>query len=186
MAITLSQRRILYQCLKETNAEWAKAYRNGIDKTTAMLIDCIDAAFHSNSDNWWKDVNAVYKKGRLNEFEEFLLQRICMIKHKEHINKRINKEDEEIQEWLKSLKQYREVASKYDDDVEVEEYLDSQVKEIISQYKIQHGTGRPKGSGKQTFTYNGKKYHTIQECADDYGISKQGMYKRLKKLSIIN
>ena len=31
----------------------------------------------------------------------------------------------------------------------------------------------------------GKEYHTIQECADDYGISKQGMHKKLRKLNII-
>lgn len=45
--------------------------------------------------------------------------------------------------------------------------------------------GRPKGTGKQVFSYNGKEYHTIQECADEYGISKQGMHKKLKKLHII-
>ena len=33
--------------------------------------------------------------------------------------------------------------------------------------------------------YNGKEYHTIQECADEYGVSKQGMHKKLKKLKII-
>ena len=57
--------------------------------------------------------------------------------------------------------------------------------QILNQYRIKNKVGRPKGKGKRTFVYEGQEYNTIQECADQHSISKQGMYKKLKKLQII-
>lgn len=62
---------------------------------------------------------------------------------------------------------------------------DKIARQIINQHRIKKAVGRPKGTGKQVFSYNGKEYHTIQECADEYGISKQGMHKRLKRRQLL-
>jgi len=63
--------------------------------------------------------------------------------------------------------------------------LDREARKIGNRYKVNRPVGRPKGKGKKVFQYNGKEYHTIQECADEYGISKQGMHKKLRKLQLI-
>lgn len=48
--------------------------------------------------------------------------------------------------------------------------LDKFARQNINKYRIKKSVCGPKGAGKQILSYNGKEYHTIQECADDYGI----------------
>ena len=115
----------------------------------------------------------------MNQTETYLLNYICLIKHKEQLNDGILKDDADIQRWIGYLQDFRNT------DDSIIGILDRQARHIINQYRIKNAVGRPKGSGKRIFSYNDKKYHTIQECADDYGISKQGMYKKLKKQHII-
>ena len=146
-----------------------------------MILTCINIASDSENVGYQDDVNRLYNTccSLMNQTETYLLNYICLIKHKEHIDDGIMKDDADIQRWIGYLQDFR------NNEDSVISILDKQAQHIINQYRIKKAVGRPKGSGKRIFFYNNKEYHTIQECADDYGISKQGMHKKLKKLKII-
>ena len=114
----------------------------------------------------------------MNQTETYMLNYICLIKHKEQVCDGIPEDDADIRRWIGYLQEFR------DSEDSVIGILDRQAQKLINKYRTKKPAGRPKGTGKRIFNYNGKEYHTIQECADDYGISKQGMHKRLKKLKM--
>ena len=146
-----------------------------------MILACIDIVGRSVNTSDQNEVNRLYTTccSMMNETETYMLNYICLIKHREQLNDGIRKEDEDIQRWITYLQEFMESSDP------VIGILDRVSRQIIKQYKKKKPAGRPKGTGKQVFIFNGKEYHTIQECADDYSISKQGMHKRLRKLNII-
>ena len=179
--MTEHERQSLCQAIKRNAPDWYKRLKKRLEQKRKLIITCIDIASRSDNTYCQDEVNRIYNTccSLMNQTETYLLNYICLIKHREQLNDGIRKEDKDIQRWIKYLKEFRR------SDNPVIGILDKQTRQIINQYKIKKAVGRPKGTGKQVFSYNGKEYHTIQECAEEYGISKQGMRKRLKKLNII-
>ena len=181
------QKFLMNQLQTQSPALWQQI-QDAKEKKKKFINDLIVIASSTEKENdMMNKIGEAYNASdiKFTTGEEILLEKILLIKHKESLNKAVVKDDQQIQYWLQFLLKYRE----YDDanklDKPVFEYLDELARSIINQYLIRVGIGRPKGKGVKLFKYNGKEYHTIQECADDYGISKQGMHKKLKKLGII-
>ena len=179
--MTEYERQSLCEAIKKNAPEWYKRLKKRFEQKRKLIISCIDIASRDDNTYSQNEVNRIYNTccSLMNQTETYMLNYICLIKHREKLNDGIRKEDEDIQRWIKYLQEFRCSENT------VIGILDKKARQIINQYKIKKAIGRPKGTGKQVFSYNSKEYHTIQECADDYGISKQGMHKRLKKLQII-
>lgn len=169
----------LLEAIKINAPAWYERLKKSSALKKSLISDCIDAS--RNEDDGYQDqINQLLHscQTKLNDNELILLNYVCLIRHKEHINKDLDKDDEELQRWLSILIRYSEAPA-----VSI---LEKHVRQIIKRYKIKNRVGRPKGSGKRSFVYNGKEYHTLQECADDYGgITRQGIHKKLRKLHII-
>ena len=185
--MTQKERLILMECMKDVAPELYTKYQSKQQQIIRATSSIIDTAFNCQSDNWKEVVTSVYNKWSnfFNKTETYLLNYICYIKHKEKSNNGVIKEDEEIKKWMEILLRYRDKANKNELKESVNYNIDQLVRNIINQYSIKNEVGRPKGTGKRKFVYNNKEYSTIQQCADDYNISKQGMRKRLLKLHII-
>ena len=179
--MTEYERQSLCEAITKNAPDWYKRLKKRLEQKRNLIITCMDIASRSDSSYNQDEVNRIYNAccSMMNETETHMLNYICLIKHREQLNDGIRKEDEDIQRWIKYLQEFR------DSDSAVICLLDQQAQKLINQSRVKKAVGRPNGTGKQVFSYNGKEYHTIQECADEYGISKQGMHKRLKKLNII-
>ena len=179
--MTENERQSLCEAIKRNAPDWYKRLKKRFEQKRRLILTCIDIASRNDNDYSQNEVNRLYNTccSLMNQTETYLLNYICLIKHKEHIDDGIMKDDADIQRWIGYLQDFR------NNEDSVISILDKQAQHIINQYRIKKAVGRPKGSGKRIFFYNNKEYHTIQECADDYGISKQGMHKKLKKLKII-
>ena len=179
--MTASEGQVILDAIKRNAPGWFERMRVEQAKKREMLSRCIDIACRSDNEGYQDEINGVYNASpfRLSEPDLILLNYICLIKHKEHINDGIVKDDEQIRKWLTVLARY------IDGDSPINSLLDACSRQILNQYRIKNKVGRPKGRGKRTFVYEGQEYNTIQECADQHSISKQGMYKKLKKLQII-
>lgn len=181
--MTEAERSILIDALKRDVPYYYERIKQRTQLKKEMISKCIRIASSYDNNDYKTEIKRLLysrSRARLSETELILLNYICLIRHKEYIN--INtqlKNDEEIQKWVEVLKRY------IVEDESVFSLLKKHSLQIIEKYRFKKSVGRPKGTGKQVFIYNGKEYRTIQECADDYGISKQGMYKRLRKLNII-
>lgn len=175
------ERRVIVEAIKKNAPKWYEQLILKQQKKRDMIWACIDIASRNDNIDYQDEVNMIYNTccSLMNQTETYLLNYICLIKHKEHIDDGIMKDDADIQRWIGYLQDFR------NNEDSVISILDKQAQYIINQYRIKKAVGRPKGSGKRIFFYNNKEYHTIQECADDYGISKQGMHKKLKKMGII-
>lgn len=175
------ERRVIVEAIKRNAPKWYEQLIQKQHLKRDMISACIDIASRSDNNNYQNEVNRIYNTccSLMNQTETFMLNYICLIKHREQHNNGIKKDDADIQRWIGHLQDCRNTEDS------VISFLDKQTRHIINQYRIKKAVGRPRGTGKRIFKYNDKEYQTIQECADDYGISKQGMYKRLKKLCII-
>ena len=181
-------RKFLAEHMQRESPELYKKIQQANEKKKQFISDLIDIACSIEDEHEMMDkASDIYTDSDVHftTAEEILIEKILRIKHKEHINKAVVKDDQQIQYWLQTLLKYREYDNANKLDKPVFEYIDKLARGIINQYLIRVGVGRPKGKGLKIFKYNGKEYHTIQECADDYGITRQGMHKRLKKQGII-
>jgi hypothetical protein len=178
--MTEVEQQALYEAIKRNAPEWYRKTVERLNQKRAIVSSCLKLATHSDDSGYQKEINRTYNDAGclLNDTETILLNYLCLIKHKEHINGRIKKDDEDIQKWIMVLEKF--IKS----DEPIISLLDKTTRKILDKYKIK-AIGRPKGKGKQVFLYNDKEYHTIQQCANDYDISKQAMHKKLKKLQII-
>ena len=179
--MTDKERDMLIETLKRDVPQYFERLRQRVMVKTELLKKCINIA-SSDNDNYQTQINNIYNSTQiyLSDVEVVLLNYICLIRHKEKSNKdnQLNN-DEEIHKWVEVLKKY------VVEDESVFSLLKTQSLQLIKKYKVRNKVGRPLNSGKQVFIYNGKEYQTIQACANDYGITKQGMRKRLRKLNII-
>lgn len=175
------ERQVIIEAIKRNAPKWYEQLIQRQHKKREMILACIEIAGSKDNTYNQDEVNRLYNTccSMMNQTETDMLNYICLIKHKEQVCDGIPENDADIQRWIGYLQEFIE------SDDSVIGILDRQAKKLINQYKIKNAVGRPKGTGKRILNYNGKEYHTIQECADDYGISKQGMHKRLKKLNII-
>ena len=180
--MTEYERELLCEAIKRNAPDWYKRLKKRQEQKRKLIITCMDIASRNDNTRSQDEVNRLYTTccSMMNETETYMLNYICLIKHREQLNDGIRKEDEDIQRWIGYLQEFR------DSEESVIGILDRVSRQIINKYKTKKPAGRPKGTGKQVFIFNGKEYHTIQECADEYGISKQGMHKKLKKMGIIN
>lgn len=172
------QKRLL-EAIKINAPAWYERLKKNSALKKNLISDCINISCNDD-DDYQARINQLLQscQTKLNDNELILLNYVCLIRHKEHANKDLDKDDEELKKWLSILTRYSEAP--------VVSILEKHVRQIIKRYKIKNSIGRPKGSGKRSFVYNGKEYHTLQECADDYGgITRQGIHKKLKKLHII-
>ncbi len=178
--MTDDEKQVIVEAIKKNAPDWYERIKQNQSQKRDMILSCLHIASRNYSADYQDEINQIYNacRSRLSEVETILLNYLCLIKYKEHLNNGNQKQDAEIQKWLGILQRYV-------DDESVIGVLAKLSQKVIKQYKVKK-VGRPKGKGKQVFTYNGKEYHTIQECADEYGISKQGMHKRLRKLHVIN
>lgn len=181
--MTKQEEEIIIQAIKQNAPQWYQKLKTRLVKKQSMISECIEIAC-SNDPGYQDEINRVYHsyQVKLNDVETILLNYLCLIKHKEFVLNKVDKNDPEIQKWTSFLVRYSEYGST---STSILSLLNKQVNQTINKYRIKNRPGRPKGSGKTVFTYNGKEYHTIQECADDYHITKQGMFKKLKKNHII-
>lgn len=185
--MTESEKQSLYDAIRRNSPDYFKILSQRLDRKRKMIADCIELASISDNTAYKDEINRIYNTccSLMNETETFLLNYLCLIKHKQHINNGIVKDDEDIQRWIDRLKHFREMVMTGQSNDSIISVLDKNVKKTINQYTIPNKVGRPIGTGKQSFMYNGKEYRTLQECANDYNVSKQAIHKRLKKLNII-
>ena len=168
----------LYEAIKKNVPNYFKKLKQQLKQKEEIISNCIDIA-NSSSDDYKNQINRMFSRISLNNTETILLNYICLIRHKEYIyNDSLQKDDEEVIKWVEIIKKYMNEGT-------VISLLKKHAFQIIAQYREKRTIGRPKGTGKKKFVYNNKEYCTIQQCAEDYNISKQGMHKRLKKLHII-
>ena len=181
--MTEEEKHLLYEAIKRNVPDYYDRLQQKLQQKRDLIQNCIVIASHYD-DDYQDEINTLYKSSHvfLNVTEIILLNYICLIKHKERFNNGILKEDEEIQKWIRILQSRLDMTESEDCVIDI---LKRMTQKTIKQYRIKKSIGRPKGQGKMIFSYNGKEYHTIQQCADDYSISKQGMRKRLKRLRII-
>ena len=179
--MTKDEKHLIYRALEKNCPDYFNKLMGKVQQKRDMILTCINIASDSENVGYQDDVNRLYNTccSLMNQTETYMLNYICLIKHKEQICDGIPEDDADIRRWIGYLQEFR------DSEDPIIGILDRQAQKLINQYKPKKPAGRPKGTGKRIFTYNGKEYHTIQECADEYGISKQGMHKKLKKLHII-
>lgn len=179
--MTKQERRSLYEVIRRYAPNYLNRLESRYKKKRDMIKTCFDIASNGMNTSYEDEVNRLYNTccSLMNQTETYMLNFICLIMHKEQVCDGIPEDDADIRRWIGYLQEFR------DSEESVIGILDRQAKKLINQYRTKKLAGRPKGTGKRVFNYNGKEYHTIQECADEYGISKQGMHKRLKKLKII-
>ncbi len=184
--MTEKERDVLYGVLKREAPEYYEKLRCRYERKKTMIAHCFRIASCSDNPDYQGEIKKVYYTSHslLNDTELVLLNHICLIRHREHLNQGIDRDDADIQKWMRVIQCYRDNAS-LNDLNPVIGYLDRHAKRMINRYRIRNKVGRPKGTGKRIYIYKGKEYRTIQECADEFGISKQGMFQRLKKLQII-
>lgn len=184
--MTENERQSLCEAIKRNAPDWYKKLEKRLEQKRRLISICIDIASRSDSTYNQNEVNRLYNTccSLMNKTETYILNYICLIKHKEQVNDG-QSEDTDILRWVGYLQEFINSTSNEESTDSVIGILDRIARQIINQYRIKKAVGRPKGTGKQIFSYNGKEYHTIQECADEYGISKQGMHKKLKKFHII-
>lgn len=170
----------LYEAIKRNAPEWYEKTIGRLHQKKAIVSSCLKLASRSDISDYQEEISKAYKDAGclLNDTETVLLNYLCLIKHKEHLNSKIRKDDEDIQKWIKIL----DIFIKSDEPAI--SIIEKTTRKTIDKYKIKT-IGRPRGKGKRVFSYNDKEYRTLQECANDYGISKQAIHKRLKKLQII-
>ena len=186
VAMTKDEKNLIYNALRRNTPDYFDKLMQKVNKKREMILTCIEIASNGNDDGYQDEVNRLYNTccSLMNKTETYMLNYICLIKHKEQFNDRQN-DDTDIRKWVGYLQEFLDSANNENSTDSIIGILDKQARQIINQYRTKKPVGRPKGTGKKIFSYNGKNYHTIQECADDYGISKQGMHKRLKKMCII-
>lgn len=179
--MTKDEKHLIYNALERNCPDYFNKLMGKVQQKRDMILTCINIASDSENVGYQDDVNRLYNTccSLMNQTETYMLNYICLIKHKEQVCDGIPEDDTDISRWIGYLQEFR------DSEDSVIGILDRQAQKLINQYKPKKPVGRPKGTGKRIFNYNGKEYHTIQECADEYGVSKQGMHKKLKKLKII-
>ena len=184
--MTEHERQSLCEAIKRNAPDWYKRLKKRFEQKRKLILTCIEIASRNDNTYSQTEVNRIYNTccSLMNQTETDILNYICLIKHKEQVNDGQN-DDTDIRRWVGYLQEFIDSTNNKNSTDSIIGILDNQARQIISKYRIKKAVGRPKGTGKQVFSYNGKEYHTIQECADEYGISKQGMYKRLKKVEII-
>lgn len=175
------ERQVILEAIKRNAPNWYVRMNQKQQKKRDMILTCISIASDRENIGYQDEVNRLYNTccSLMNQTETYMLNFICLIKHKEQVCDGILEDDADIRRWIGYLQEFR------DSEDPVIGILDRQAQKLINQYRTKKPAGRPKGTGKRIFTYDGKEYHTIQECADEYGISKQGMHKKLRKLNII-
>lgn len=179
--MSFEEEQIILRAIKENAPQWYIKIKKNVAQKRSMITKCVEV---SCNENYQEEINKIINSSQvyLNDQERILLNYICLIKHKEYLNNHIDRDDPEIQKWISILCKYTDIESTSTSIISILYKLSLKT---INQYKVRNKIGRPKGCGKQVFSYNGEEYHTIQECADRYGISKPGMYKKLKQLQII-
>jgi len=187
MAImTKDEKQLIYNALKQNAPDYFDKLMQKVQQKREMILTCIEIASNGKNEGYQGEINRLYNTccSLMNKTETYILNYICLIKHKERVIDGQN-DDTDIRRWVDYLQEFLGSVNNENSTDSIIGILDRQARKLINQYKTKKPSGRPKGTGKQVFSYNGKEYRTIQECADDYGISKQGMHKRLKKLCII-
>ena len=98
----------LLQSIKRNAPHYYERLRQRLRHKRQMISKCIDIARCSDEADYQSQINGVYNTShcQLNYTERILLNFICLIKHKEHINNGVLKEDEDIQRWLSVLQRY--------------------------------------------------------------------------------
>lgn len=179
--MTKDEKHLIFRALEKNCPEYFNKLMGKIQQKRDMILTCINIASDRENLGYQDEVNRLYNTccSLMNQTETYMLNYICLIKHKEQVCDGIPEDDADIRRWIGYLQEFR------DSEDSVIGLLDRQAQKLINQYRTKKQAGRPKGTGKRIFTYDGKEYHTIQECADEHGISKQGMHKKLRKLNII-
>lgn len=185
--MTEQERQSLYEAIQRNAPRYFDKMKQRLDLQRKMINDCIRVASQGDNPDYKEDINKIYNscRVRLNENELILLNYICLIKYRESAENGIREDNSDIRRWIGILTSCIEEKDSNGREVPVIGILKRHARRIIKKYEVKNCPGRPKGSGKRVFSYNGKEYHTIQECADDYNITRQGMHKKLRKLQII-
>lgn len=156
------------------------------NKKTEIIQKCIRIAETASSISAYKKEVTDYMRNNTQYFSRFelcLLYDIIGFKHIDMFHRNL-KNESLIQDRLQQMRQYYNNGKRQKKSI-INESLELLYHQVINSFVIKRSVGRPVGKGKKQFSYNDKIYNTIQQCADDYNITKQGMYKRLKKLGIL-
>lgn len=154
-------------------------------KKKEIIHYCIRIAETEETAHTYKKEVTEYMKNNKQYFSKFelcLLYDIIGFRHIDMFHKDL-KTESLIQNRIQQMQQYFNAEKKQRNGL-ISDCLDQLYHQVINSFKIKRSVGRQKGKGKKQFSYNNKIYNTIQQCADDYNITKMGMYKRLKKLGI--
>ena len=139
--------RVIIEAIKRNAPKWYEQLILKQQKKRDMISACIDIASRNVNIDYQDEVNRIYNTccSLMNQTETYLLNYICLIKHKEHIDDGIMKDDADIQRWIGYLQDFR------NNEDSVISILDKQAQHIINQYRIKKAVGRPKGSCKRIF-----------------------------------
>jgi hypothetical protein len=156
-----------------------KQQREFIDNTIALTKDKYA----------WDDVlQQLNETTIIDKNEKALLKDVCavymIINNKDEYYK-TDDDREYLKTKISTLRGYRNLVNKKSEiKITINYHLWKIVSDVVKKYAVRIGVGRRKGMGR-SIVYNNKHYTSIQSCANEYGISKQAMHKRLKKLNII-
>ena len=156
-----------------------KEQREFIDNTIALTKDKYA----------WDDIEQQLNETTiLDENEKALLKDVCrvyMIINNKDVYYKTDDDREYLKNKISTLRGYRNLVNKKSEiKITINYHLWKIVSDVVKKYAVRIGVGRRKGMGR-SIVYNNKHYTSIQSCANEYGISKQAMHKRLKKLNII-
>ena len=139
--MTEVEKQMLYEAIKRNVPDYFDRLQQKLQQKRDLIQNCIAIASHYD-DDYQDEINTLYKSSHvfLNVTEIVLLNYICLIKHKEHLNRKIEKDDEDIQKWIKILNIFIE------SDEPIISLLDKNTRKTIDKYKIKT-IGRPAGKG---------------------------------------
>ena len=116
---------------------------------------------------------------------EVMIEKIKIYEYLEQYETAVDLCREYLKTKISTLRSYRNLVNKKSEiKITINYHLWKIVSDVVKKYAVRIGVGRRKGMGR-CILYNNKHYTSIQSCANEYGISKQAMHKRLKKLNII-
>ncbi|MBR3064530.1 MAG: hypothetical protein IKG90_02645 [Bacteroidales bacterium] len=96
--MTEEESQSLYEAIKRNAPEWYKKTVERLNRKKAIVSTCLKIARRNSDYDYQEEINRTYKDAGclLNDTETILLNYLCLIKHKEYLNAKIETDDEPI------------------------------------------------------------------------------------------
>ena len=98
--MTKDEKNLIYNALRRNAPGYFDKLMQKVNQKREMILTCIEIASNGNDDGYQDEVNRLYNTccSLMNKTETYMLNYICLIKHKEQFNDRQN-DDTDIRKW---------------------------------------------------------------------------------------